>query len=174
MRKLQVRDADIIRLAVIDEIQRSEESRYDHRLHGILLVCSGLSCTTVAELFGQSRRSVQYWVRRFEQSGFAGLQDTPRPGRPAVINESVRKAIGVDLRKVPLDFGYSQNLWDGKLLSHHLYKRYRVKVGQRQCQRLFHQLGFRLRKPRPLIAQADPERQAQYKKTGSSGQKKRS
>jgi transposase len=55
-----------------------------------------------------------------------------------------------------------------------LHKRYRVKVGQRQCQRLFHQLGFRLRKPRPLIAQADPERQAQYKKTGSSGQKKRS
>jgi len=174
MRKLQVRDADIIRLAVQDEIQRSEESRYDHRLHGILLVCCGLSCTTVAELFGQSRRAVQYWVRRFEQSGFAGLQDTPRPGRPAVINASARKAVGVDLRRSPLDFGYSQNLWDGKLFSHHLYKRYRVKVGQRQCQRLFHQLGFRLRKPRPLIAQADPERQAQYKKTGSAGQKKRS
>ena len=39
MRKLQVRDADIIRLAVQDEIQRSEESRYDHHLHGILMVC---------------------------------------------------------------------------------------------------------------------------------------
>ena len=44
MRRLGIRDADIMRLAVQQEIMRSEESRYDHRLHGILLCCSGLSC----------------------------------------------------------------------------------------------------------------------------------
>ncbi|MBW1953883.1 MAG: winged helix-turn-helix domain-containing protein, partial [Deltaproteobacteria bacterium] len=38
--------------------------------------------------------------------------------------------------------------------------------GVRQCQRLFRKMGFRLRKPRPLIAHADPEMQRQYKKTG--------
>jgi transposase len=37
----------------------------------------------------------------------------------------------------------------------------------RQCQRLFRQMGFRLRKPRPLIAHADPAAQAAYKKTPS-------
>jgi hypothetical protein len=26
------------------EIQRSEESRYDHRLHGVLLVAQGMTC----------------------------------------------------------------------------------------------------------------------------------
>jgi len=164
MRQLQVRDADMIRLAVQDEILRSEESRYDHRLHGILLVCSGMSCTTIAELFGHNRRTIQYWVRRFEESGFAGLEDSPRPGRPSAITESLRESIGFDLRRSPLELGYAQGLWDGKLLSYHLHQRYQVKVGRRQCQRLFHQLGFRLRKPRPLIAQADPERQAEYKK----------
>jgi hypothetical protein len=35
----------------------------------------------------------------------------------------------------------------------------------RQFQRLFRQLGFRLRKPRPEIAQADPLLQAVVKKT---------
>lgn len=174
MRKLQVKDADIIRLAVQDEILRSEESRYDHRLHGILLVCNGMSCTTVAELFGQSRRTVQYWVQRFEESGFSGLHDSLRPGRPSAITESIQQAVGADLRRSPSEFGYSQGLWDGKLLSHHLRKRYQVDIGRRQCQRLFHQLGFRLRKPRPLIAKADPEEQGQYKKTGSLGAKKRS
>jgi hypothetical protein len=29
-------------------------------------------------------------------------------------------------------------------------------------------MGFRLRKPRPLIAHADPELQRQYKKTGGT------
>lgn len=57
MRKLEIKDAEIMRLAVEDEIQRSEQSRYDHRLHGILLLCSGLSCGEVAELFDRSRRA---------------------------------------------------------------------------------------------------------------------
>jgi len=73
MRKLEVKNADIMRIAVQQEILRSEESRYDHRLHVILLVCSGLTCYEVAELFGQSPRTIQYWVRKFEESGFTGL-----------------------------------------------------------------------------------------------------
>ncbi|MCL5962870.1 MAG: hypothetical protein M1411_00645, partial [Candidatus Thermoplasmatota archaeon] len=41
---------------------------------------------------------------------------------------------GIDLRKNPRDFGYSQNLWDGKLLSHHLKEKYSIVLGTRQCQ----------------------------------------
>jgi len=120
MRKLEIEDSEVMRIAVQQEIMRSEESRYDHRLHGILLECSGFSCRKVAEIFGRSPRTVQYWVRRFEQSGFSGLQETPRAGRPAALDDALRAAIGRDLRRSPLEFGYSQNLWDGKLLSHHL------------------------------------------------------
>jgi len=165
MRKLEIEDAEIMRLAVQDEIQRSEQSRYDHRLHGILLLCSGLSCGQVAELFGHSRRTIQYWVRRFERSGFAGLQESERPGRPTSLDATTLLVLGKDLRRSPLKLGYPQNLWDGKLLSPHLAVKYGVQIGVRQCQRLFHQLGFRRRKPRPVIAKADPEAQRRYKKT---------
>ncbi len=174
MRKLEIQDAEIMRIAIQQEILRTEESRYDHRLHGVLLVCSGFTCGEVARMLGHSRRTVQYWVHRFEQSGFAGLQETPRQGRPSVVDDVLRERIGDDLRQSPLQFGYSQALWDGKLLSHHLARNYGVKLGVRQCQRLFNQLGFRLRKPRPVIAKADPEAQGKYKKTPSSGKKKRS
>jgi hypothetical protein len=34
MRKLEITDVGIMRLALQQEIARSEESRYDHRLHG--------------------------------------------------------------------------------------------------------------------------------------------
>lgn len=169
MRKLEIKDADIIRIAVQQEIVRSEDSRYDHRLHGILLVCSGTSCNQVAKLFGHSPRTVQYWVHRFEKSGFAGLQEAPRPGRPTALDENVRQSIGQDLRQSPRELDYAQNLWDGKLLSYHLAQRYGVRLGVRQCQRLFGQLGFRRRKPRPLIANGDPEKQQAYKKTPEPG-----
>ncbi|MEM0136169.1 MAG: winged helix-turn-helix domain-containing protein [Thermoplasmatales archaeon] len=75
--------------------------------------------------------------------------------------------IAEDLRRNPMDPGYSQNLWDGKLLSHHIKKRYDMDIGTRQCQRIFHKPGFRLRKPRPLMAKGDAEKKAEFKKTPS-------
>jgi transposase len=174
MRKLEIEDAAVMRMAIQDEIHRSEESRYDHRLHGVLLVSCGLSCYEVARLFGQSPRTVHSWVNRFERSGFAGLQERERPGRPSALDEQRLEAVGRDLRRDPRALGYSQNLWDGKLLSHHLERAYDVQLGVRQCQRLFRRLEFRRRKPRPLIAQADREAQRAYKKTLPTGGTSRS
>jgi len=165
MRKLKVTDVEIMRLAVQQEIARSEESRYDHRLHGILLVSNGISCYQVAEWLGQNPVTIQRWVNRFEADGFAGLQEGERSGRPRRLNETQWEAVDRDLRRSPRELGYAQNLWDGKLLAHHLEEAYEVDVGVRQCQRMFRQLGFRLRKPRPVIAKADPAAQTAYKKT---------
>ncbi len=47
-------------LALQDEIRRTEESRYDHRLHGLLLVAQGLSCREVARLLGDAPGTVAY------------------------------------------------------------------------------------------------------------------
>ncbi len=165
MRRLSISDVEIMRLALQQEITRSEESRYDHRLHGVLLVSQGISCYQVAEWLGQDPRTIQRWVNRFEHRGFAGLQEGERPGRPSQLQPDQWEEIGRVLRQPPRSFGYSQNLWDGKLLAHHLAKAYGVDLGMRQCQRMFHHLGFRLRKPRSVIAQADPEAQKAYKKT---------
>ena len=171
MRKLEIENADVMRLAIFEEIHRSDESKYDHRLHGVLLVSQGFSALEVAELLGQSPRAVQYWVRRFNEDGFAGLREGERPGRPSALGETDMETLGQELRKAPMDFGYAQNLWDGKLLQEHLSQHYGVQLGVRQCQRLFTSLGFRLRKPRPVIAQADPEAQKAYKKTPADGEK---
>jgi len=57
----------------------------------------------------------------------------------------------------------------GKTLSQYLQRQWDISLGVRQCQRLFRQLGFRLRKPRPKMAHADPALQAAYKKTARPG-----
>lgn len=173
MRKLEISDVEIMRLAIQQEIARSEESRYDHRLHGVLLVSHEINCYQVASWLGQNPRTVERWVQRFEARGFAGLQEKERPGRPRRLNESQREVVGQDLRRNPRDLGYTQNLWDGKLLAHHLNRVYGIRLGVRQCQRIFRQLGFRRRKPRPVIAQADPEDRAAYKKTDPARQRRK-
>lgn len=53
MRKLEIADVDVMRLATQQEIARSDESRYNYRLHGLLLVTGGHSCQQVVDLFGE-------------------------------------------------------------------------------------------------------------------------
>lgn len=170
MRKLEIAEPDVMRIAIQQEIARSDESRYDHRLHGLLLVTGGYGCQQVADLFGEDRRTVQRWVKRFEAHGLDGLREGERPGRPAALDARQWARLARDLRRTPRDFGHAAHLWDGKLLTEHLRKRYGVRLGVRQCQRFFKQLGFRLRKPRPQVAQSDPERVAAFKKTAPSRQ----
>ncbi|HNQ78833.1 MAG TPA: winged helix-turn-helix domain-containing protein [Acidobacteriota bacterium] len=172
MRKLEIKDAEAFKVAIQDEIRRSADARYDHRLHGLLLACSGMSCGDIAKHLGHGIRTIQYWLRKFESSGFAGLREEARSGRPASLSERMLKEIGQDLRQDPRKLGHSQGVWDGKLLHHHIGMKYGVELGVRQCQRLFHKLRFRLRKPRPVIAKADPEAQKAFKKTPAARAKK--
>ena len=164
MRALTIADSATMILGLQDEIRRSDESRYDHRLHGVLLVAQGMTCPEVAKLLGDAPRSVEYWVRGFEQNGLAGLREGERSGRPSRLNEKQLKEINGALRQMPREMGLGGNLWDGKTLAAWIAQRYQIDLGVRQCQRLFRQLGFRLRKPRPRIAQADPVRQKAHKK----------
>ena len=49
MRAITIEDAEEMLLVLQDEIRRSEEARYDHRLHGVLLVAQGMSAPQVAQ-----------------------------------------------------------------------------------------------------------------------------
>ena len=166
MKPLRITDAEDMVLAIQDEIRRSDEARYDHRLHALLLIAQGMSCHKAARLLGDAPRTVAYWVQRFEREGFAGLVDDTRPGRPPRLSQDQLTEIAAALRKDPAELGL-RGLWDGKMLSGFIHQQWGVSLGVRQCQRIFRQLGFRLRTPRPKIAHGDPALQAEYKKTTS-------
>lgn len=170
MRKREITDAEIMQVAIRQEIERSEDARYDHRLHGLLLVASGRSCAEVGRVFGKAATTIQRWVQRFEQRGFAGLREGDRPGRPRALDAQQWVRLARDLRREPRRWGHAQTLWDGKLLADHLRRHYGVALGVRQCQRIFHLMGFRLRKPRPQVAQSDPAAVAAFKKTAPARQ----
>ena len=69
MRRLEIKSAEVMRIAVQQKIARSGKSRYDRRIHGILLVCSGLRCAKVAELFAMGGLPVS--------TGYTALRKAP-------------------------------------------------------------------------------------------------
>ena len=92
------------------------------------------------------------------------MTEGERSGRPPRLNAKQIEEVNRVLRNQPSDAGMRVNLWDGKTLSAWIEKTYGIKLRVRQCQRLFRQLEFRLRKPRPVLAKADPARQKKHKK----------
>lgn len=169
MRKLQIECVEAMRVAIQQEIERSEESRYDHRLHGLLLLAAGHSCRQVAGLFGEDDTTVQRWVRRFERGGLLALRDRKRSGRPRTLSPRQWNDLQTDLGRSPQDFGLAAALWDGPSLSKHLRYRYGVALGVRQCQRIFRQIGLLPRKSSPQAAPLEAHRQRQTNIPTGSG-----
>lgn len=164
MKKLKITNSEDVIFILQDEIRRNPESRYDHRLHAVLLVAQEMSCRQVAQKLGDGARTVAYWASRFEEKGLAGLVDGEKPGRPRRLDKRKLNNIEKILRSSPKHVGITANLWDGKTLSAYIEQKWGIFLSTRQCQRLFRQLGFRFRKPRSEIAHADPEKRNMFKK----------
>ena len=65
MRTLEIADAEVMQVAIRQAIDRNEESRYDYRFHGVLLVASARSWTAVSQVLGGDATMAQRRVRRF-------------------------------------------------------------------------------------------------------------
>jgi transposase len=118
------------------EFRRSQEARYIHRLHGVLLVLLGFSTVKAGKVLGDPQRTVAHWVIQFRERGLDGLKDADKSGRPAIVNEVQQKALAVALTKPPREAGLNADSWTGQIISSFLYKHYKIKLSPRQCSRL--------------------------------------
>lgn len=126
------RDIETIR----KEFRRSEEARYIHRLHGVLLVLLGLSTVKAGKLLGDPQRTVAYWVTQFKTHGLRGLKDAKKSGRPEVLTSTQKKSLLRSLTKSPIQSGLKGDTWTGALLASLLKKRYGITLSARHCHRL--------------------------------------
>ena len=162
---LKVKKFETIKKELQDYFSVHEDARFVRRLDIISLICEGHAINYVAKLFGINTTTVQRWIHRINKSGVQGLRDKSGRGRRSVLDDKDRVKLKMELEKSPTQLGYQQARWDGKLLSHHLKKQYRVELKVRQCQNLFKQLGFSMQRPQKIPSGADPKKQEEFKKT---------
>ena len=126
------------------EFKRTDESRYIHRLHGVLLVLTGLSTVKVGKLLGDPQRTVAYWIKRFEIGGVEALRERRRGGRPTTLRPTQLKTLRSALKAAPGKVGLNGHIWTGELVSEFIRKRYRIKLTMRHCHRLLRTLEERV------------------------------
>src|SRR5882724_3124836 len=119
-----------------DEFHRSEEARYIHRLHAVLLVLLGLSTVKAGKFLGDPQRTVAHWVIQFKEHGLKGLREAEKSGRPEILSVVQKKMLMDALAKSPKDVGLKAEAWTNKILLSFVHKRYGIKLNLRHCSRL--------------------------------------
>ena len=168
MQRLELNSAAEIRTMILSYFNKSDEAKFIHRLHGILLKIDNqdYTCDSIGRLFGQSPRSISSWIKKVNEAGtIEVLRDNKRTGRKKRLGDSELVQIKQVLQKEPELSGVTANIWDGKSLSYYIKKTYSIDLGVRQCQRLFIKLGFSLKRARPIVCKADPIKKEASKKT---------
>jgi len=122
------------------EFHRSEEARYIHRLHGVLLVLLGLSTVKAGKLLGDPQRTIAHWVIQFRARGLKGLEEVEKSGRPETLSLAQKKILANALAKSPKDTGMNADTWTGAVVSSFLRKRCGVKITVRHCYRILNAL----------------------------------
>jgi len=145
------------------ELYRKEKNpRLKERYQALYLLIEGNNCTEAARTLKRSRRTVLNWLNAFNKGGLDAIVPQLPPGRPSRLSEEQKIALKDDVLHHPRDLGYDFSNWEGKTVAYHVSKRFDVEMSVRQAQRLLHQLGFTLQRPRYYFQKADPRQQDDF------------
>lgn len=145
----------------------SDESKYLFRVFAVNMVLAGTPASEVGASSGFTRATITGWVKTVDEQGFEALKPQQKPGRPSKLTPEQLKEIDQILQSDPK--GYGLKLWDGPSLSAYIKSQYNIDIGVRQCQRIFHNLGYSRVRPQPYPSKGyeDTEEREAFKKNGA-------
>src|SRR3982750_4866756 len=95
---------------------RGAPARVVGRARIVLLAADGVPGQQIATLVGCAEGTVVTWRGRYAEHGLAGLEDLPRPGKPAQLPEALRdRVLELTLTEPPDRFGATH--WSSRLLA---------------------------------------------------------
>ena len=147
-------------------VQTTSDVKYQHKVEMVNLVLSGLTPSYLSTYCGNSKSTITRWVKIADEQGFEALKSKKPTGRPSKLIKEQKAEIRAILEEDdPQKYGH--NVWDGPSLSAYIEKIYAVKLSVRQCQRLFHSLGFSLVRPQtfPSKGEQNEQERTEYIKT---------
>jgi transposase len=94
-------------------------------------VLEGESPGEVAEFLNVSVRSIQRWVRGWQQSGDAALLSRPKPGRPPKLTGQQTESVLCWLDLAPSHFGFPTERWTAPRLAWLIEREFGVSLNHR-------------------------------------------
>ncbi|HEV2125166.1 MAG TPA: winged helix-turn-helix domain-containing protein [Chloroflexota bacterium] len=148
-------------------LHRTRHSRTWCRMRALLLVSEGVRVMDVAAALGVRRQAIHKWRTLYEVSRTPeSLEVRSPPGREPNQVRFACEAVPRLLEKAPGALGYRATAWTVPLLERHLREVEGHTISGSTLRRALHELGYRWKRPRFVLARRDPEREE--KKAGTS------
>lgn len=139
-------------LATIDQaILRSESVRVVKRATALRMLHQGQSPTEVATILSVSKPTPYQWFHRFRSAGFAGLEDSPKSGRPPTADEAYLRVLEATLEQEPSEWGYEFALWTIQRLNQHLHKVTGKHISDERLRLILKARGWVYRRPKETL-----------------------
>lgn len=162
MEKLQIIRSSPNHDELVELYKKEKNPKLKERYQALFLMHEFMNCTLVAELIKKSRRTIQTWVNMFNEDGLEAIVPNTPPGRPSSLSEEQKETLKTDILTHPRELGYEFSNWEGKSVAHHIKQKFYVELSIRQAQRLLHELGFTLQRPKYMFPKADPKKQKEF------------
>jgi len=162
MEKLQITRSSPDHDELVELYKKERNPKLKERYHALFLMQEFMNCTIVAELIKKSRRTIQTWANMFNEDGLEAIIPNTPPGRPSSLTEEQKETLKADVLTHPRELGHEFSNWEGKNVAHHIKQKFSVELNVRQVQRLLHELGFALQRPKYKFPKADPEKQKEF------------
>ena len=103
------------------------------RIHAVCMIkINGLEPSTVASLCYRDQRTIDEWIRRFDEDGLAGLNDRPRPGRPPKVR----------LEKIGDMVAEEGGVTTPRNLGNGIHRKFKVRYHMTNIRKIMHRLGM--------------------------------
>jgi len=134
------------------------------RMQLVAMAQQGHTSAKVARLMGESPRTVERWVARYNAEGVEGLADRARPGKPPILSRDQEEAFCQRLDAGPTESD-AVSVFHGWNIQQILEQEFDAMYSLDGVYALLHRLGYSWLCPRPEHEQADREAQEAFKKT---------
>ena len=140
------------------------DARLARRIQAVFLASKGHTCPEIMHITGASRRAVQQWVKKYNNSGVEALKDRPKPGKPTTLPRKLENQFCLRIASGPSKQD-GVSVLNGPAIQRLLEREFGVVYSLWGVYDLLHRLGYSCLCPRPEHEKADPDAQKEFKKT---------
>lgn len=141
-------------------VKYERDARMVKRAQALLWLNEGEKITAITHRLQVKRQTIYNWLKMYKardkEPVRQRLQDRDRPGRPASKREATQEVIEEVMGSDPRQWGYASAVWSSRLLCHYLKERHGLHVSRRTVRRALHQMGYRYKRPRYVLARRSP------------------
>ncbi len=136
-------------------------ARVVERARIVLLAADEVPGKQIATLVGCAEGTVVTWRGRYAEHGLAGLEDLPRPGKPAQLPEALRdRVLELTLTEPPVQFGATH--WSSRLLATALAGE-GTPISHATVARIWHRFGVQPWRAQTFKFSTDPALEAKVR-----------